>query len=510
MIFGATCTRLLLFSFIGLLIINGCASSSSDTSTNTNPTQPDESELSGVVDNDLISGSGMNVVYVYKGNTTPDDIGSPTEPVATATVSQDNTTLLWQYSFTTLDPGEYTIAFTNDAANDNTTTDDNISFMNSAFIEIILGQQTKHDFNSFNTINVGPGRQYTLPSQVSDIANDGDVIEIDAGVYLDDIVVWRQNNLTLRGVGGRAHLKSTKMIPYTPSNDQENGMGIWVLTGSDVRVENIEFSGAKVPDWNGAGIRANGSNLTVVNCYFHDNENGILGGGGNVLIEYSEFAYNGRGDGQSHNLYISGDKLTFRYNYSHHAKIGHNLKTRAVENYILYNRIMDEADGTASYAIDIPDAGLSYVIGNLIQQGPDNDNSTILSYAAESLSNGSNILRVVNNTFVNDNNGSGTFLGIPASTTTLIANNIFARGGNAPTAGATVFNNLVTASPGFIDIDNYDYRLAAGSAAIGQGENILPINGYDVMPKYQYVHKVQRELRPANATIDIGAYEYTN
>ena len=40
-----------------------------------------------------------------------------------------------------------------------------------------------------------------------------------------------------------------------------------------------------------------------------------------------------------HNLYIGHvNKLTFRFNYSHHAYIGHNLKSRADANYILYTQ----------------------------------------------------------------------------------------------------------------------------------------------------------------------------
>ena len=37
--------------------------------------------------------------------------------------------------------------------------------------------------------------------------------------------------------------------------------------------------------------------------------------------------------------------MSFRYNYSHHAKIGHELKTRAHENLIVANRLMNEGDG---------------------------------------------------------------------------------------------------------------------------------------------------------------------
>jgi hypothetical protein len=33
-----------------------------------------------------------------------------------------------------------------------------------------------------------------------------------------------------------------------------------------------------------------------------------------------------------------------------------------------FNRIMDESDGTASYAIDLSDGGLTCIIGNLLQQ----------------------------------------------------------------------------------------------------------------------------------------------
>jgi hypothetical protein len=42
-------------------------------------------------------------------------------------------------------------------------------------------------------------------------------------------------------------------------------------------IENIEFSGARVPDQKGAGIRQEGANLLLDHCYFHDNQERILG-----------------------------------------------------------------------------------------------------------------------------------------------------------------------------------------------------------------------------------------
>lgn len=228
---------------------------------------------------------------------------------------------------------------------------------------------------------VGPGKLYVKPCQAIAVAHPGDTVAIDSSVtYVGDVCAWSTDNLTIRGAGpARAH------IDAGGKNAQEKG--IWVISGKDTTVENIEFSGAKVPDQNGAGIRLQADNLTVRNCYFHDNENGILTGNSpssTVTIEYSEFANNGFGDGQSHNLYIGNvGTLVFRYNYSHHARIGHLLKSRAAQNLVLYNRLSDEATGTSSYQIDLPNGGKSYIIGNVIEQGPANDNSTLVTYLEE-------------------------------------------------------------------------------------------------------------------------------
>jgi hypothetical protein len=354
-------------------------------------------------------------------------------------------------------------------------------------------------------IQVGPNKSLTVPSQAAAIAVDGDTIEIDAGEYLGDVTVWYPNNLLIRGVGsGRAHLRA--------NGNYAQGKGIWVFKGNNIVVENIEFSEASVPDQNGAGIRQDGGSLTVRNCYFHDNEDGILGpdGGGTTLIEYSEFANNGYGDGQSHNLYIlSADTLIFRYNYSHHAIIGHNLKSRAEVNYVLYNRIMDEQTGNSSYAIDLPNGGLSYVIGNLLQQGPNTDNSTIVNYGSEGLTNPIRELYFINNSLVNDR-GSGSFLYVEQGVTAEIQNNIFARNGTVLNGPGNLTTNWVTNDPNFVDIDAFDYRLTVNSTgAIDLGSDPGSAGGYNLTPLWHYMHPISRESRSIINVLDIGAYEYS-
>lgn len=500
------------------------SSNSSSTSTSgSGPTQPPvviipNGALGGAVDSSLIArgnaadiinhSAGINAVYLYAGNVTPDDLGSTTPPVAVAPVAQVSGFCTWRYLFNSVAPGDYTIAFTNAANQDNPGGNDAITFIGAAQITVSGSVANEHNFApTMTVVRVGPSHTHTTINAAANAIGNNTIVEIDAGTYVDDISRWTRNNVVIRGVGGRAHLRADNIIP-----NNVNGKGIWVTQGSNIRVENIEFSGSRVPDENGAGIRAEGNNLSICNSYFHNNENGILGEAyGIMLIEFSEFNYNGLGEyGRTHNLYItSGNTLVFRYNYSHHAYIGHNLKTRAAENYIFYNRIMDEATGNSSYAVDIPNGGLSYLVGNLLQQGPNTDNSAMVSYGVEGYSTGRiRNLYAINNTMVNDYNG-GRFFSIQSGATTLkMVNNIFARGGTTP-SGAEVTNNLVTSNPNVVDISNYDYQLTAtSSGALNAGINPGTGDDLSLTPLYEYVHPRQYRVRPVVGALDIGAYEY--
>jgi len=48
-------------------------------------------------------------------------------------------------------------------------------------------------------LQVGPGKVYAVPSAAAAIAESGDVIKIDAGIYDGDVAVWRASNLTICG-----------------------------------------------------------------------------------------------------------------------------------------------------------------------------------------------------------------------------------------------------------------------------------------------------------------------
>jgi len=366
------------------------------------------------------------------------------------------------------------------------------------------------------TLSVGSGKPYAKPCAAINAAKDGDIIEISGNAtYASDVCGIARNNLTIRGVNGRPKIDA--------NGANALGKGTWVVSGNNVTVENVEMYGARVPDRNGAALRLEGAGFTLRGSFLHDNENGILSGANtasDVLIEYSEFGHNGAGDGYTHNLYIGNVKsLTFRYNYSHDANVGHNLKSRARVNTIYSNRFSSiapgqscsTASGSPSYEVDLPNAGTSYLIGNVIEQPAANSNPNLLAYGEEGASNPGKDLYVVNNTFLNDSGSGGTFVLVGSDVTTpvLLQNNIFGGVGNATNqSNATDRTNYRSAAPAFVNRAGYDLHPAPNSPMINAGT--APGNaasGFSLAATSQYKHVAATETRTGVGQIDIGAYE---
>jgi hypothetical protein len=132
---------------------------------------------------------------------------------------------------------------------------------------------------SARILEVGAGKAYPKPSAAAAVAKHGDTVAIAPAVYSGDVAVWTADNLLLMGTAEYAHIKA--------NGANAMGKGSWVIQGDACKVRNIEFSEARVPDENGAGIRLEGNGITISDCYFHHNENGILtgGGSGEIIIE---------------------------------------------------------------------------------------------------------------------------------------------------------------------------------------------------------------------------------
>jgi hypothetical protein len=198
-----------------------------------------------------------------------------------------------------------------------------------------------------------------------------------------------------------------------------------------------------------------------------------------------------------------------RFSYSHHAHVGHQVKSRAATNEILYNQLMDEANGDASYIVDIPNGGRTYLVGNLIQQGPRAENWTLVSYAAEGNLHETNELVVLNNTFVNDRKDGVFVKNHNAATKPILLNNIFSGKGLVIEGAARSHGNLVTEKRSvFRDARRFDYHLAKGSRAIGVGVDPARFS-LPFWAEYEYHHPTGKRRRVMPGPIDAGAYQFT-
>lgn len=185
--------------------------------------------------------------------------------------------------------------------------------------------------------------------------------------------VVKVDELTIIGRG--AHLRGRAC----------GGKAALVIKGRGVTVDGLECSDITVPDRNGACIRIEAPDLTVRGVYFHDNENGVLGGrGGTVTIEDSLFERNGRA-GRAHGVYISKkvDLFVFRNNRVLSTKgEGHGLKSRARRSVIEGN-VIAGLEGLDSRAIDLPNGGNNVIRDNVLEKGRNSSNHDLIGIALE-------------------------------------------------------------------------------------------------------------------------------
>ncbi|MCC6509046.1 MAG: hypothetical protein IT423_08060 [Pirellulaceae bacterium] len=336
------------------------------------------------------------------------------------------------------------------------------------------------------TIRVGPDFPIQTIAAAASLAKDGAVIEVQAGDYRGDVAVWTRNDVTVRAVGGRVRLMA--------DGAAAEGKAIWVTRGERMTVEGFDFSRARVPDRNGAGIRLEKGSLTVRDCTFTDNENGLLTSNNPqivLVIFNSEFGRNGHGDGQSHNLYIGAiASLSMSGCYSHHAKVGHLLKSRAAINDIRYNRLTDESGGRASYELEFANGGVAYVVGNILEQGSQTENPHIVSYGAEGYTQPVNELYMVNNTLVDNRPRGGVFLRIKSGAARVKAvNNLLVGTGTLESAGVGNYDNNFTVDwDQFVFAARDDYRLRRSSPLLGKAIDAGMADGHSLMPDREYRH----------------------
>ena len=347
-------------------------------------------------------------------------------------------------------------------------------------------------------LRVGSDRALARPSEAAAIARDGDRVLIDAGTYRGDVATWTADDLEITGVGGLVRLPA--------AGRDAQGKGTWVIAGDRVVVRRVAFSGARVADRNGAGIRAEGTGLRVIGCRFTGNENGILAGartGSRIVVRDSVFRRNGHGDGQSHQLYVGEvASLVVQGSLFVGARGGHAVKSRALRTRLVANRILD-GDAAASYLVDLPDGGGAHLSGNVLRQGPNAVNRTLVSYAAESQDHAAQRLVLGFNTLLNDQS-SGVFVRAAGRPGIVLRNNLLVGPGDlVSSAGARVSSRgdvRLAAPRGFADADTGDLRLLPGSPAADRAVAVRR----QLQPPRQ--PSLSIGTRPRRDHGDVGAY----
>jgi Right handed beta helix region len=271
------------------------------------------------------------------------------------------------------------------------------------------------------TLEVGAGKEYKLPSAAIAAAHDGDHVDIQPGEYFDCAIV-KPNRLVIEGIGDAAKVVLTDKTC--------GGKALLVTVGSDIVVRNLTLTRARVPDRNGAGIRAEGHGLLVEGVRFVNNESGILttDGVGTLTVRDSLFDSNGTcGDYCAHGIYTGHIDLLrverSRFVNTHHA---HHIKSRSQRTEIIGCTIEDGPEGTASYEIEVANGGGVLIRDNTIEKGPKAENHTgAIMIGTDGVTQPTPEIVVDNNRFRNDGDFHTIFVDNFTATEAVLRGNQF-------------------------------------------------------------------------------------
>lgn len=306
------------------------------------------------------------------------------------------------------------------------------------------------------------------------------------------------------------------------------------------------------------------NHLTIRNCTLHDSGNGlfIAPGGGvgsgtlteNITVTGCYIHGNGiNGSAFEHNSYCEAHGITYEYNRYGPLRSGANgnaLKDRGAGTVIRYNwiesgnRQIDLVEAYTSGIQNLPAYSSTYVYGNILIEPDGAGNSQIIHYGGDNGTTSNyrkGTLYLYNNTIYSTRAGNTTLirmstndetcdcrnnivfvtanasnLGLIDNTGTLNYRNCFFKGTptNSHSGGSatgTVNNlggNVTGTSAGFLNEAGQDFTLATGSTCRDAGAalhaSVLPTHNANRI----YVKHQQNVARFADATFDIGAYEF--
>lgn len=353
------------------------------------------------------------------------------------------------------------------------------------------------------------------------------------------------------------------VIKIGGSNTPPDGLPAYIV------IEDLEIRSGRPPfsfTNDGGGTSSYSSNaasiyiekaehLIIRRCVIHDSGNGIFSGSFNGqtrdhLIEANHIFDNGNpGSAFHHNTYTSGIGIVYQFNRFGALRTGadgNNLKDRSAGLVVRYNwiedgnRQLDLVDGESEL---VADASYSetFVYGNVLIESDGEGNSQVMHYGGDGGDTGlyrKGMLYFYNNTVVSTRTGNTTLLRLSTQDESADArNNILyttAAGNRLAMLNAdgdlTLRHNwtkpgwvdshsgltgtidddgsgIAGSDPGFADEVSQNYRPGAGAPVIDAGTDVH-VAAFEHPVLSHYVRHTMDELRPADAVLDVGAYEW--
>jgi Right handed beta helix region len=186
------------------------------------------------------------------------------------------------------------------------------------------------------TLEVGPGHEYAQPSAAAAVAQAGDTVSIAPGEYFD-CAIWLPDGLTIAGAPGGSVTITDKACA---------GKAAFVIEGNGVTVRNLSFARIRVLDDNGAGIRADGRDLTVQDSRFDNTQLGIFAAGSGAL-HIIDCTFEAEGASMSGRINFavraSGyDLLRIEHSSFEKARGGGHISAMTGRTELVGNRLLDE------------------------------------------------------------------------------------------------------------------------------------------------------------------------
>ncbi len=275
---------------------------------------------------------------------------------------------------------------------------------------------------SCRTLQVGPDRELKTAAAAARMVEDGDRVVFDPGEYFD-CAIWRANGITIEtATPAGADRTVPSDVVFT---DLACGRkAAFVIGGNDVTVRGLTFTRVRVPDGNGAGIRAEGRNLTVEHCRFVNNQTSILSieqPAGALIIRDSYFAGNGAcGAGGclatlavGHLARLRIERSGFRDPRASQTETGQpvagpQISSAAEATELVDNRIED-GSGASSALVAFTAAGSLLMTGNVLEKGPRLEDARAAVFAGSGWGHAVS-LTFRGNTLVNHTARPGVFL----------------------------------------------------------------------------------------------------